>query len=215
VFRDRVEAGRRLAARLRDMSWDATDEPVVVLGLPRGGVPVAAEVAVGLDAPLDVCVVRKLGVPGHEELALGAIATGGLRVLNADVVDELGITAATVDAVAAREAAEQDRRERAYRLGRPAVPVAGRRVILVDDGIATGASMRAAIEAMGALGAAATVVAVPVAAPATVVALGALVDDLVCLVEPPSFSAVGTWYEQFTQTTDDEVRAALATARRE
>ena len=184
----------------------------MVFALPRGGVPVAFEVARVLDAPLDVFLVRKLGVPGHEELALGAIAQGGVRVLNAEVVRSLDIAPDTIEAVAAREGEELARRERAYRDDRPPLEVAGRTVILVDDGLATGASMRAAVAALRAEAAARIVVAVPVAAPETCDAVRAEVDEIVCAVTPEPFYAVGFWYADFAQTTDAEVHDLLARA---
>jgi len=208
-FRDLYEAGRQLATKL---STYAERPDVVVFALPRGGVPVAFEVARVLDAPLDVFLVRKLGVPGHEELALGAIAQGGVRVLNAEVVRSLDIAPDTIEAVAAREGEELARRERAYRDDRPPLEVAGRTVILVDDGLATGASMRAAVAALRAAAAARIVVAVPVAAPETCDAVRAEVDEIVCAVTPEPFYAVGFWYADFAQTTDAEVHDLLARA---
>jgi predicted phosphoribosyltransferase len=209
LFRDRADAGRRLAERLGPMTGD-----VVVLGLPRGGIPVAYEVARALGAPLDVFVVRKLGVPGHEELAMGAIASGGVRVVNRDVVDALGIPPRVLDEVAAAEGRELERRERSYRDGRPAPEVAGRTVVLVDDGLATGSSMRAAVAALRQLGPERVVVAVPVAAASTCQELRAEVDDVVCSATPEPFVAVGRFYEDFSQTSDEEVRALLADARK-
>jgi predicted phosphoribosyltransferase len=210
-FADRAEAGRRLAERLRDY---AGRDDVIVLGLPRGGVPVAAEVARALGAPLDVFLVRKLGVPGREELAFGAIASGGARVLNNDVVGTLGIDARTIEQVATREQAELERRAEAYR-GTAAPPdLAGRTTILVDDGLATGASMRAAVEAVRGLGPERVVVAVPAAARQTCDELARDVDEVVCLLTPEPFFAVGLWYRDFSETSDDDVRAALAEARR-
>jgi predicted phosphoribosyltransferase len=182
---------------------------VVVLALPRGGVPVAFEVAHALDAPLDVFVVRKLGVPRHEELAMGAIATGGARVLNDEVVDRLGITPAVIELVAAREAAEVARREHLYRGDRPAPDVAGRTVILVDDGLATGATMRAAVSAVRQQSPATIVVAVPTGSAETCRDLRTEADDVVCLISPDPFLAVGYWYDDFGQVSDDEVRALL------
>jgi predicted phosphoribosyltransferase len=207
MFRDRREAGQLLAAAL---SRYAGRPDVVVLALPRGGVPVAYEVAQALGAPLDVFVVRKLGVPGHEELAMGAVATPGVRVLNEEVVRGLGIPARMIEAVAAREQAELARRERLYRGDRPAVDVHGRTVILVDDGLATGASIHAAIQALRQRQPARIVVAVPIAAPDRCEALKDQVDDVVCAVTPEPFHAVGLWYDDFSQTTDDEVRELLA-----
>ncbi|HEV2148990.1 MAG TPA: phosphoribosyltransferase [Longimicrobiaceae bacterium] len=208
-YRDRTEAGRELADRLGEY---AGRPDVVVLALPRGGVPVAYEVARALGAPLDVFLVRKLGVPGHEELAMGAIASGGVRVLNADVVNALRVPPAAVDAVAAREMGELERRERAYRDDRPPPAVRGRTVLLVDDGLATGSTMRAAAEALRGLGPARLVVAVPVGAAETCDAFAREVDEVVCARTPEPFYAVGLWYEDFSQTTDDEVRDLLARA---
>lgn len=208
-FQDRAEAGQRLADALRRF---AGRPDVLVLALPRGGVPVAYEVARALGAPLDVFLVRKLGVPGHEELAMGAIASGGVRVLNPDVVAMLGVPQGMIDAATAREMAELIRRERAYRGGRPAPEVRGRTVILVDDGLATGSTMRAAVEALRARGPARLVVAVPVGARETCDAFRGEVDEVVCAVTPEPFYAVGLWYRDFGQTTDEEVRELLARA---
>jgi putative phosphoribosyl transferase len=183
-FRDRQDAGRRLAAKLGGY---AGRDDVIVLALPRGGVPVGAEVATALGAPLDVFLVRKLGVPGREELAMGAIASGGVRVLNPDVVDQLQIPDKWIDIVAAREGEELARREAAYRDGRPAPDVRGKTVILVDDGLATGASMKAAVAALRGRGPARIVVAVPVGAPETCQELAALADEVVCAVTPDPF----------------------------
>jgi putative phosphoribosyl transferase len=209
AYRDRREAGRILADRLGGL---AGNPDVVVLALPRGGVPVGYEVARRLGAPLDVFLVRKLGVPGHPELAFGAIATGGVRMLNRDVVDGLRITREVVEAVAAEEAEELARREQAYRGGRPPPDIGGKTAILVDDGLATGASMRAAVAAVRRLGPARIVVAVPVAASATVEEFGRIVDEVVCTRTPEPFHAVGLWYEDFSQTSDDEVRELLRLA---
>jgi putative phosphoribosyl transferase len=206
MFRDRLDAGRQLATRLAPYAHRAS---VVVLGLPRGGVPVASEVAAHLGAPLDVFVVRKLGVPGHEEVAMGAIASGGTRVLNDEVVSGLGIPPSTIHAVTRRELAELDRRERVYRGDRGPVAVRERIVILVDDGLATGASMRAAVAALRGREPAYLVVAVPVGAPQTCAAVAAIADEVVCAVIPSHFVAVGLWYEEFGQTTDEEVRNLL------
>jgi predicted phosphoribosyltransferase len=208
-FRDRRDAGRLLASKLTRY---ANRPDVLVLALPRGGVPVAYEVAQALGAPLEVFLVRKLGVPGHEELAMGAVATGGVRVLNHQVVAGLGISDEVIDAVTAREQQELARREGLYRGDRPPPDVRGRTVILVDDGLATGASMHAAIKAMRALQPARIVVAVPAAAPETCSELRAEVDDVICAVTPVPFHAVGLWYEDFSQTNDDEVRELLARA---
>jgi len=209
LFRDRHEAGRALAALLED--YRGRDD-VVVLALPRGGVPVGYEVATALGAPLDVFLVRKLGVPGHEELAMGAIATGGVVVLNDDVVRDLGISPEDLRRVAEREARELRRREQAYRGNRPMPDIAGKVVILVDDGLATGSSMRAAIQALRALGPARIVVAVPAAPESTCQELAAEVDEVVCATTPSPFFAVGASYYDFTQTTDDEVRELLQAA---
>jgi predicted phosphoribosyltransferase len=210
-FRNRVEAGQLLAKRL--MKY-ANCEDLLVLALPRGGVPVGYEVAQALNAPLDVFVVRKLGVPGHEELAMGAIASGGVRVLNREVVESLRIPDDVIDAAAARELRELERRERAYRDDRPAPDVQGRIVILVDDGIATGSTMKAAIEALRQLETSRVVVAVPTAALSTVREMRQDVDDLVAVMTPADFSGVGQWYQDFSQTTDEEVRDLLEKASR-
>jgi erythromycin esterase-like protein/predicted phosphoribosyltransferase len=211
-FRNRVEAGRLLAEQLRGY---AGRDDVIVLGLPRGGVPVASEIARALNAPLDVFVVRKLGVPGHEELALGAIATGGTRVLNRQVVESLAIPPELIETVDAREMRELQRREREYRGNRPPPDLAGRTVILVDDGLATGSTMSAAARAVRQEGAARIVVAVPVADPDVCNALRAEADEVVCLVTPRPFQAVGVWYEDFSQVSDEEVRDLLARANRQ
>src|SRR5437899_4876159 len=210
-FRDRTEAGQLLAAKLAAY---AQRPDVLVLALPRGGVPVTYEVARALGAPLDVYLVRKLGVPGQEELAMGAIATGGVRVLNAAVVDALHIPPAAIAAVAAAEQRELARRERLYRGSRPAPDVRGRTVILVDDGLATGATMRAAVAALRQQQPARIVIAVPTAAPETCAELGAEVDEIVCARTPAPFYAVGLWYVDFRQITDDQVRDLLARAAR-
>jgi putative phosphoribosyl transferase len=206
-FRDRHDAGRLLAEKLTAY---AHCPDVLVLALPRGGVPVAYEVARALGTPLDVFVVRKLGVPGHEELAMGAVATGSVRVLNDDVVRGLRIPDRVIDAVTALEQQELARRERLYRGDRTPPDVRGRTVILVDDGLATGATMHAAIAALRQQEPARIVVAVPTAAPETCNALRAEVDDVVCAITPEPFHAVGLWYEDFSQTTDEEVRELLA-----
>jgi predicted phosphoribosyltransferase len=213
-FGDRHDAGRRLGEALAAAGYDR-DGDVIILALPRGGVPVAYEVARRLDAPLDVFLVRKLGVPGHEELAMGAIASGGVLVLNDDVLRHAHVGQAEVEHAARREAAELARRERAYRGDRPPPAVHGKTVILIDDGLATGASMRAAAEAVSRLNPKKVVVAVPVAAPETCEQFRALVDDVVCAVTPQPFAAVGMWYEDFSQTSDDEVRELLERAARE
>jgi len=205
-YLDRTDAGIRLAGHLAAYVGRAD---VVVLGLPRGGVPVAAEVARALGAPLDVFCVRKLGVPGEPELAMGAIATGGVVVVNEAVVAEISAPPELVAEVAAAERAELDRRERAYRGDRPPLPLAGRTVVLVDDGLATGASMRAAVRAVRSAGPARVVVAVPVAAAETCRSLEAEADEVVCPLAPKGFRAVGGWYEDFSATSDDEVRRCL------
>jgi putative phosphoribosyl transferase len=209
-FRNRADAGRALAERLRDY---AGRDDVLVLGLPRGGVPVAYEVAMELDVPLDVFLVRKLGVPGREELAFGAIASGGAVVLNEEVVRSLRIDEASARAVAERERAELARRAEAYRGTTDPPDVEGKTVIVVDDGLATGASMRAAVEALRQLGPRRIVVAVPAAARQTCEELRAEVDEVVCALTPEPFLAVGMWYEDFSETTDDEVRERLARSR--
>ena len=205
-FTDRAEAGELLAVRLSALS-DLHD--VIVLALPRGGVPIGYEVAKALGVALDVFVVRKLGVPGHEELAMGAIASGDVRLVNHDVVDALGIPANVIDRVAERELAELERRERLYRGSRPLVPLANKTVILVDDGLATGSTMRAAVTAVRHQEPAKIIVAVPVGAPSTCNGLSEDADEVVCLRTPEPFVAVGLWYRDFTATSDDEVRALL------
>jgi predicted phosphoribosyltransferase len=205
-FRNRTDAGRQLAEKLAAY---ANQPDVLVLALPRGGVPVGFEVAHALGAPLDVFVVRKLGVPGYEELAMGAVATGGLRVLNDDIVRGLGIREIEIDAVVARELQELARRARLYRGDRPPPDVGGRTVILVDDGLATGATMRAAVQALRQQLPARIVVAVPTASPDTCEALRAEANDVICAMTPEPFIAVGHWYDDFTQTTDDEVHDLL------
>jgi predicted phosphoribosyltransferase len=209
VFRDRREAGRVLAGLLE--KYRGRDD-VLVLGLPRGGVPVAYEVAAALGAPLDVFLVRKLGVPGHEELAMGAIASGGAVVINDDVIRGLDIGPEVVEQVANREGLELLRREAAYREGRPPPDLIGKVVILVDDGLATGSSMLAAVHALRQHGPAKIVVAVPAAPESTCRQLSSVVDDLVCATTPSPFIAVGQSYWDFTQTNDDEVRRLLREA---
>jgi putative phosphoribosyl transferase len=208
-FRDRTEAGKLLAAKLGRY---ANRADVVVLALPRGGVPVAFEVARALNAPLDLFLVRKLGVPGQEELAMGAIASGGARVLNEEVVAHLRISDDLINSVVAEEELELERRERAYRGERPMPAVDGRTVILIDDGVATGSTMRAAVAALRQKSPAHLVVAVPTAAASTASEMRAEVDDFVAVIEPEEFSAVGQWYESFSQTTDAEVSALLERA---
>jgi len=210
LFRDRSEAGAALASRLTTYRGRPD---MRVLALPRGGVPVAFEVAQALHAPMDVFSVRKLGVPGHPEVAMGAIATGGVRVLNASLVKTLRIPDAVIEAVAAREQKELERRERAYRGVLPPLDVRGRTVILVDDGLATGATMRAAVQAARKLGAARVVVAVPIGARETCEEFRAEADETVCAYTPEPFHAVGQLYADFSETTDDEVHALLDRAR--
>lgn len=207
AFQDRRHAGRALSEELRKY---AGRNDVVVLALPRGGVPVAFEVARRLEAPLDLFLVRKLGTPGHRELAMGAIASGGVRVLNDDVVRWYGIAQDDIDAVAQEEERELLRRELAYREGRDPAPVEGRVAILVDDGLATGSTMRAAVKAVRQRDPSRVVVAVPVGARDTCDELSAIADEVVCVGTPEPFSAVGQWYADFNQTTDDEVRRLLS-----
>lgn len=208
-FADRREAGIELASKLRQY---ARRNDVVVLALPRGGVPVAFEVAEALDVPLDVFLVRKLGLPTHHELAMGAIASGGVRVLNEDVVRWYAVPEAVIDAVAQAEQAELERREREYRRGLPLIDLRGRTVILVDDGLATGSTMRAAVEAVRQHAPARVVVAVPVGAPSTCEEFADITEETVCSRTPQPFSAVGQWYRDFSQTTDEEVQELLARA---
>lgn len=208
-FRDRYDAGRQLAERLKAY---ANRPDVIVLALPRGGVPVGYEVAAALHVPLDLMLVRKLGVPGHEELAMGAIASGGVRVLNAETIRLARIPPAVLERVAASEQRELERRERLYRGDRPLPDVRGTVVILVDDGLATGSTMLAAAHALRNQGAGRIVVAVPVAARETCDAFRDVVDEMVCALTPEPFYAVGLWYDEFEQTSDDEVRELLARA---
>ena len=209
IFRNRREAGKILARKL--MAY-ANRPDVLVLALPRGGVPVAFEVAQALHAPLDVFLVRKLGVPGHEELAMGAIASWGARVLNDDVVRELHISDNVIERVAARERRELERRDRSYRAGRPAPNVRGRTIILVDDGLATGSTMRAAIAALRQQRPVRIVVAVPVGSPETCAEFQDEADEAICALTPVPFYAVGVWYQDFSQTTDEEVHDLLEEA---
>lgn len=206
-FHDRGDAGRALA---RQLDRYAERDDLVILALPRGGVPVGYEVATALGAPLDVFLVRKLGTPGHRELAMGAIASGGVRVMNEEVVRWLSITPDQIEAVAREEGQELIRREQAYKAGRPSVTLRDRTVILVDDGLATGSTMKAAVQAVKQHGPTAVIVAVPVGAPETCRDLRQFADDVVCVSTPEPFSAVGQWYVRFEQTTDDEVRELLS-----
>ena len=205
-FSNRAEAGELLAARFSAL---ADRDDVIVLALPRGGVPVGYEVAKALGVALDVFVVRKLGVPGHEELAMGAIASGDVRLVNHDVVDALGIPANVIDQVAVREQLELERREQLYRGSRPLAALSNKTVLLVDDGLATGSTMRAAVTAVRAQHPAKIIVAVPVGAPSTCSELRNDADEVVCLRSPELFVAVGLWYRDFTPTSDAEVRALL------
>lgn len=206
-FADRTQAGRLLATRLKKYSGRSAE--AIVLGLPRGGVPVAFEVAHALRLPLDVYVVRKLGTPGFEELAMGAIASGGVRVLNQRVINELRVRDEQVEAVVEAEGAELRRREQAYRQGRPAPELRDRVAILVDDGLATGSTMRAAIVSLRATQAREVIVAVPVAPPDTCLELDQEADQVVCLATPQPFLAVGQWYQEFSPPSDDEIRELL------
>lgn len=211
VFRDREEAGKLLA---RELERYAGRDDVIVFGLPRGGVPVAAEVAKALRAPLDVLVVRKLGAPMQEELAIGAIGEGGVRVLNTRLVRSIGLSDDDIDRIAAREERELERRVKAYRGGHEALEVEGKTVIVVDDGVATGATMRAGLQTLRAMGAERIIAAAPVGAQDSVASLEADADEVVVPEAPAWFQAVGQWYENFGQTTDEEVRALLAENRR-
>ena len=208
-FRDRKEAGKLLAEQLVTY---ANQQNVIVLALPRGGVPVGFEIAQALHVPLDVIVVRKLGVPGQEELAMGAIATGGIRILNKDVVQFLDISDEVIDEITTHEIQELERRERLYRGERPAYDISGRTVILVDDGIATGATMQAAVAAIKLRQPSRIIIAVPTAAPSTCDEFAVEVDELVCVIRPEPFIAVGYWYRQFSQTSDEDVRSLLEQA---
>lgn len=211
-YRDRSEAGRRLAAALKAYSGRAD---LLVLALPRGGVPVGYEVARALNAPLDLMLVRKLGAPGREELAMGAIATGGARVLNDEVVRGLHVSDEAIEAKVKREREELERRQRLYRGDRPEPEMAGRCVILVDDGLATGATMQAAAHAARQQEPGRIIVAVPVAPAEALYRLREIADRVICPATPPDFMAVGQWYTQFPQTTDEEIRELLARAWRD
>jgi putative phosphoribosyl transferase len=208
-FKDRVDAGKKLAAKLG--AYDHRKD-VLVLALPRGGVPVAFEVAKAINAPLDVFMVRKLGVPGHEEVAMGAIAPGGIMVRNEDVIRYGNISSEAIEAVVQKENRELERRISEYRGSRPFPEIGKRCIILVDDGLATGATMRAAVKAVKAMAPAQVVVAVPVGAPETCADFKNEVDEVVCVEMPRSFRAIGSWYENFSQSTDQEVREYLAQA---
>ena len=210
LFADRREAGLCLALHLAAY---AGRPDVIVLALPRGGVPVAFEVAAALSAPLDVFLVRKLGLPGHEELAMGAVASGGVRVVNDAVVEAAEVSPGVIDAVTATESRVLEQRERLYRGDRPPTAIAGQVVVLVDDGLATGTTMRAGLAALRQRSPASLVVAVPVAAPTVCAALRSEADEVVCAYTPEPFYAVGMWYADFSQTTDEEVRALLSAAR--
>jgi predicted phosphoribosyltransferase len=211
-FIDRRDAGRKLA---RKLSTYAGQPNILVLALPRGGVPVAYEVALALSAPLDVFIVRKLGLPGREELAMGAVASGGVRVLNGDIIRTLSIPDEVIHIVAKRELQELQRREKLYRKDRPSPEVSDRTILLIDDGLATGASMRAAIAGLRAQHPARIVVAIPAAAPDVCEAFRSEVDDIVCAITPEPFYGVGRWYEDFSQVTDEEVRILLEEANRQ
>jgi putative phosphoribosyl transferase len=210
-FFNRTEAGQFLAENLGSY---ANRDDVLVLALPRGGVPVAAEVAKRLNAPLDVCVVRKLGLPGHPELAMGAIASGGVRVFNGEVVNALRIPDEVIDAVSAEELAELQRREKVYRAGLPPLDVEGKTIIVVDDGIATGSTMLAAVSALRQLNAARIIIAAPVVAASTYREMQRHADEVIAVILPERFYAVGQWYEDFSQTSDEKVRELLAQAIR-
>jgi len=212
LFRDRIEAGRRLTQRLER---EAIGPNALVLALPRGGVPVGFEITEILNLDLDILLVRKLGAPGYEELAMGAVASGGLRVLNDGLIRHLGISRAVIDRVTAREQQEIQRREQLYRDGRPALPIKDRIVILVDDGLATGASMLAAARAARAQQPKRVIVAVPVASRDACEEFRQHVDDVICAETPEPFYSVGTWYEDFSQTSDAEVRELLHRASHE
>jgi putative phosphoribosyl transferase len=213
-YRNRLEAGEILADHVAERlaPGDAAAPPPVVLGLPRGGVPVAAPVAARLHAPLDVLTVRKIGTPHHEELAIGAVASGGLRVLNDELIAHLGVSAPVVEERTNLARRELEQREARLRGDRPPVPLAGRTVVVVDDGLATGATMRAAVGAVRSAGAKTVVVAVPVGAPDSCAELEALADEVVCPLRPVEFSAVGQWYDDFSATTDSEVVRLLGAA---
>ena len=209
IFQDRKDAGQKLATKLTRY---ANRDDVIVLALPRGGVPVAYEVAKQLNAPLDIFLVRKLGVPGHEELAMGAIASGGVTFVNQEIVDYLRIPKAMIEVVAEHEQIELERRDRAYRGDRPPPEVKDRTVILIDDGLATGSTMRAAAESLRLQKPKRLVVAVPVSSPETCEAFRSEVDEIVCAATPAHFRGVGLWYKDFSQTLDEEVRELMRRA---
>ena len=209
TFRNRIDAARRLAAALEQY---ATSPNLLVLALPRGGLPVGYEIARAINAPLDVMLVRKLGVPGHEELAMGAIASGGIRILSEDIIAAFAIPERVIATVAANEEAELERRERTYRGHQPPPLIRGRTIILVDDGLATGSTMRAAAAALRSQQPERLIVAVPIAPAETCAALSREVDEVYCLMTPEPFFSVGTWYEDFSQVTDEEVRSLLEAA---
>jgi putative phosphoribosyl transferase len=209
MFSDRRDAGRQLSALVGHLAGPET----IVLGLPRGGVPVAAEVARALDAPIDVIVVRKLGVPGHEELAMGAIGEGGVKVIHSEVVDPLGISPEAIRAVERRETIELERRVEAFRGGGASPDIAGRQVVIVDDGIATGSTIRAACQVARAQGAVRIVIAVPVAPSGWEQRLADVADELICVSAPRRFGAIGAFYRDFRQTTDEEVTSLLTATR--
>ncbi len=209
-FLDRRDAGRRLA---QSIAARGITDHLLILGLPRGGVPVAYEVARELKVPLDIWLVRKLGVPGHEELAMGALASGGAKIMNEDVVRSMGVRPEQIDEVVAKEYKELKRREKEYRGDRPLPEITNRVIIVVDDGLATGASMRAALRDLGSQDPARLIVAVPVGAPEVCRALSREASEVICLMQPRFFNAVGNWYRKFTQTTDQEVRDLLKQAR--
>ncbi len=206
LFKNRRDAGSKLASKLQHYK---NKNDVIVLALPRGGVPVAFEIAMALHVPLDVFIIRKLGVPGQEELAMGAIASGGVVVINQAIVEYLGISNPAIQSTLLREAAELARREDSYRRGRSSLELEGKQIILVDDGLATGASMKAAVKAVRKANPMKVVVAVPVAAPEIAAEMEDLVDEIDCFATPDSFVSVGSWYQDFTQTTDEEVRFLL------
>lgn len=212
LFRDRSEAGRALAARV---IGSVSDPNPLILALPRGGVPVAFEVARALHAELDIFLVRKLGVPGHEELAIGALASGGIRILNQALIADLHLSQKAIEEVTIREQGELERREALYRAGRPSIPVRDRTIVLIDDGVATGASMKAASKALRAEGPRRLILAVPVAARQTCEEFRGDVDEVICVETPEPFMAVGIWYEDFRQTTDEEVKMLLEKAVRQ